>query len=344
MLVDIGDHVEKDQVIARLDQSDLRIQLERAEAAMELARLNWEKARRGYTDAQLIASEERLRQLELEVADRLRDYEKQKNLLSKGYASEQAVEDAQYAWQAAKLALEEAEKSHEKLLSGGDDLDIKIAWASYRQARAAYNEAEKNLGESEITSPMKGTVLVRHVNEGSVVASSLSSFTDGTPVVSIGAMDNMEILSTVDETDIGNVRIGQPVRVEVDAFPDEEFRGTVKRIAPQGDTTATVTTFLVKIDVENPEGRLLAGLSTSVSILVDTLEDVLLIPDKGIIRKEGKLLVKKVTEENTKEEVEIEIGKTDWTYTEVTSGLEEGDRIVVDEIPEVRNVIQADFD
>jgi HlyD family secretion protein len=157
-------------------------------------------------------------------------------------------------------------------------------------------------------------------------------------------MDNMEILSTVDETDIGSVRIGQPVRVEVDAFPDEEFRGTVKRIAPQGDTTATVTTFLVKIDVENPEGRLLAGLSTSVSILVDTLEDVLLIPDKGIIRKDGKLLVKKVSEENTKEEVEIEIGKTDWTYTEVTSGLEEGDRIVVDEIPEVRNVIQADFD
>ncbi|MBI5430827.1 MAG: efflux RND transporter periplasmic adaptor subunit [Nitrosomonadales bacterium] len=155
----------------------------------------------------------------------------------------------------------------------------KSAQAQLKLALATVERDRANLAYSVIRSPVSGVVVDRSVDVGQTVAASLQ-----TPTLFKIAQDlsRMQIDANFAEADIGNIRIGQAVRFTVDAFPDRNFRGTVKLIRLNPTTVANVVTYDVVIGVENPEQTLLPGMTAYVSIVVAERKDVLLVPNAAL--------------------------------------------------------------
>ena len=168
----------------------------------------------------------------------------------------------------------------ERKLLSDQELDsartsAEVARASVRQAQAARDRTETNLRYATIRSPIDGIVVSRKVEVGQTVAASLSA-----PELFVIAEDlsRMQVITPIDESDIGMVKSGQPVTFTVDAFPTESFEGTVKTIRLASTLEQNVVTYPVVIDVSNPGQKLMPGMTANVTITVAEARDVLRIP------------------------------------------------------------------
>ena len=189
----------------------------------------------------------------------------------------------------AQLALTETQFSRTQdlyerdLVSEAEYEDAAASLASARasvlSAEAALDRARTNLDYAVITSPISGTVIERSVEPGQTVAASLSA-----PVLFIIAEDlsDMEIHVLVDESDIGQVEVGQQVRFTVDAYYEREFWGEVRQIRLQPETVSNVVNYTVVVDAPNDEGLLLPGMTATADFLLEYREDVLLVPNAAL--------------------------------------------------------------
>ena len=150
------------------------------------------------------------------------------------------------------------------------DLDQAIADLAQAEAmvvikQAVLDSAKANLGYCTITSPVDGIVISRKVDVGQTLVAAMS-----TPVLFTIAQDitKMHISAPVSEADIGQVKVGQSVKFNVDAYPDDVFNGKVIQVRKAPTTTSNVVTYEVIIDVDNPEQKLFPGMTADVSILV----------------------------------------------------------------------------
>ncbi len=164
--------------------------------------------------------------------------------------------------------------------------DYEAALYQYNNAKAnlskmtsEVNKANTNLGYTMIYSPIDGVVLSRAVDEGQTVAASFS-----TPTLFTIAQDltKMQVVANVDEADIGQVKEGQKVTFTVDAYPDDNFSGTIKQIRLLAVTTANVVTYSVVVDAPNPELKLKPGLTASIIAYTQEVDNVLSIPAKAL--------------------------------------------------------------
>jgi HlyD family secretion protein len=187
----------------------------------------------------------------------------------------------------ARAQLDEAESDFKrnkalfesKLISEADFIPYRVALATQqaalKSADAALQRARRNLQYAVIRSPINGIVIGRNVEAGQTVAASLS-----TPTLFIIAEDlsRMEILADVDESDIGQIKVGQDVRFEVATYADKEFSGTVKQVRLQPQTVSNVVTYTVVVGASNDDGLLLPGMTATLDFITDQRKDVLLIP------------------------------------------------------------------
>lgn len=155
----------------------------------------------------------------------------------------------------------------------------KAAEAGLRLARAQNDRDRANLGYSVIRSPVAGVVVDRQIDLGQTVAASFQ-----TPVLFKIAQDlaQMQIYTSFAEADIGNIRVSQPVRFTVDAFPNRSFKGSVKQLRLNPTTTQNVVTYNVVVEVENLDQVLLPGMTAYVSIVVAQKKDVLTVPNAAL--------------------------------------------------------------
>lgn len=155
---------------------------------------------------------------------------------------------------------------------------------------AAVGKAQTNLGYTMIYSPINGVVLNRAVVEGQTVASSFN-----TPTLFTIAQDltKMQVVANVDEADIGRVKDGQKVVFTVDAFPGENFKGTITQIRLQPVTNANVVTYSVVVDAPNPELKLKPGLTASITAYTQEADSVLVIPAKALHFKPDSTILAK---------------------------------------------------
>lgn len=156
---------------------------------------------------------------------------------------------------------------------------LKAAQAQLSLAQAQHDKDNANLGYTIIRSPVSGVVVDRQIDVGQTVAASFQ-----TPVLFKIAQDlsKMQIDSAFAEADVGSIRVGQPVRFTVDAFPDKAFKGEVKQIRLNPTTTSNVVTYNVVVSVDNPDLILLPGMTAYVNITTATREDVLLTPNAAL--------------------------------------------------------------
>jgi HlyD family secretion protein len=222
------------------------------------------------------------------------------------------------------------------------------------QAEAALRQAEINLGYTTIKSPVKGVIVDRRVNIGQTVVSSLNA-----PSLFLIAKNlaRLQVWASVNEADIGRIRLGQTARFTVDAFPGEEFSGQVAQVRLNATMTQNVVTYTVVIATDNPDGRLLPYLTTNLRFDIDQRHGVLLVPNAALRwqpRREqivpgGRAAfdhgatpdagardhgVVWVLEQRFARPVSVQPGLSDGLTTEIVSGdIHEGEPVVIGDAP-----------
>lgn len=157
-------------------------------------------------------------------------------------------------------------------------LSLAVAKGKLVQASTTLERAQERLGEAVVRAPINGLILQKYVEEGQIVASGVSAFSGGNPIVDIADMSSVYVETGIDEIDIGKVKVGQTARVTAEAYPNMSFKGTIVRIAPEAKIEQNVTLFDVIVEVENKDGKLKSGMNTNLEITIVEKPDVLLVP------------------------------------------------------------------
>jgi HlyD family secretion protein len=204
---------------------------------------------------------------------------------------QQTVRDAQAGVERNRAELDQAERDHErnqqlferKVITESEfsavQYQLAVARANVKSAQVTLDRARQNLAYTSIYAPIDGIVVERNVDVGQTVAASLSA-----PQLFLIANDlsRMQILASVDESDIGIIEEGQAVRFSVQAHQNETFTGTVKQVRLQSTTQENVVNYTVVVEVENPDGKLLPGMTATVDFLTGAATDVLLVPNAAL--------------------------------------------------------------
>jgi HlyD family secretion protein len=161
----------------------------------------------------------------------------------------------------------------------GAQAQVANAAAQVQQARAALQLSELSLQHTTITSPIDGVVVSRDVNVGQTVAASLSA-----PTLFTIAQDltQMQVIANIDQADIGLVEQAKSVSFSVDAFPSQEFKGTIQQMRLNPQNVQNVVTYNVVIDVANPEQKLKPGMTANLTVTIDERNDVLKVPNSAL--------------------------------------------------------------
>jgi HlyD family secretion protein len=197
---------------------------------------------------------------QVDVANTLVTYNRQKRLAAAGLIPQSDLDAAKAAYDGSR--------------------------ASLSLTQAALRQAQTNLGYTKIYSPIEGQVVARQYDLGQTVAASFSA-----PTLFTIAQDltKMQVQADVDQSDIGQIKIGEPAHFNVDAYPDQEFRGEISQVRLNATITQNVITYPVIIAVPNPDGKLRPSMTANVTIDVATVKDVLRVPNAALrFKPEGK--------------------------------------------------------
>ena len=161
-------------------------------------------------------------------------------------------------------------------------LDYADARSQVVNGQVAVDNARIQLEDTDVRAPITGTILEKDVERGSVIASATSNVSGGTTLLKMADLNQVQVQTLVDETDIGKVQPGQRATVTVDAYPNRPFSGTVLKIEPQATTNQNVTMFPVVVRIANEQGLLRPGMNSEVEIHVGQRDSVLAVPTAAL--------------------------------------------------------------
>ena len=294
---DFNSQVKKGKLIARIDPdifdakvNQAKADLENAQAAVLNQTANLERARADVENARAALASARAQTAKAQVAhlDAKRDLDRKTELLRRELIAQSDKDTSQANHDSAAAQLESAQAQEKALASqirmseaqfGVAEALLKAAQALVKLKKAALDQAMVDLDHTYIRAPVDGVVVSRNVDVGQTVAASLQA-----PVLFTIAQDltQMQVDTNVDEADIGRIRVGDRVSFTVDAFPAQPFSGEVVQIRKAPQVVQNVVTYNVVVGVQNPDLKLLPGMTGNVRILVDQKPSVLKVPNAAL--------------------------------------------------------------
>ena len=320
LLVEYGDRVKKGQLLAQLDKIEIEAGVEQSRASLTAAQANLASSKADYERAKVDAEGPDVPLLK-------RSYDRALQMQKDGVVSMSALDDAEKEY---KLAVNKQNVARAQMLV----LQAKIAQAQAQVAQDAANlkQLEEQLNYTDIVSPIDGIILSRDVEMGDAVSSILVLGSGATLVMTLGDTSQVYVKGKVDESDIGRVYLGQPARIKVESFKDKTFKGVVTKISPMGVEKDNVTTFEVRVSIDNPGGELKAEMTANAEIILEEHKSVLQIPEGAIIYDKDRNASVEVPDpkgKDGKNKVAINIGISNGAKTEVLKGLKENDQVIL---------------
>ncbi len=320
LYVDYGDNVKKGQVLAELDKEELQARVDQAHAQLETSSASLNATRADLERAKVDAEGPDVPLLK-------RAYDRAQGMAKDGVVSASALDDAEKNYE---MSLNKQNVAKAQLLV----LQAKIGQAQGQvsQDRANLKQLEEQLGYTTIESPIDGIVLSRDVEIGDAVSSILVLGSTATLVMTLGDTSEVYVKGKVDESDIGKVYLGQPARIKVESFKDKTFTGKVTKISPMGVEKDNVTTFEVRVSINNPEGVLKAMMTANAEIILEEHKNVLQIPEGSILYDKDKKASVEIPDPKAKDgkkKLAVNIGISNGAKTELLQGLKEGDQVVL---------------
>ncbi len=320
LLVDYGDWVKQGQVLAELDQEELQARVREARATLQAAEAAEEAAHASLERNKVEAEGPELPFLKSAMERAVRSH--REGILAKA-AAEEAERTYQMALNRQATALRGVSVSR---------AEVTRAKAQVAQARAALDRAEEDLRNATILSPVAGLVLGRSVEAGDAVSSILVLGSQATLIFTLGDVSDVYVLGKVDQADIGRVFLGQSARIVVESFKDRKFTGQVTKISPLGVEKDNVTTFEVRVSIQNPGGELKANMSANAEILLEERKGVVLVNEAAVSYDKDRNPMVEVPDPQQltgKRKVPVRLGLANGLKAEVVSGLQPGDRVVL---------------
>jgi HlyD family secretion protein len=320
LYVDYGDSVKKGQVLAELDRDEIQARVDQAQAQLEASTASLNGTRADLERAKVDAEGPDVPLLK-------RAYERAQGMAKEGVVSASALDDAEKNYEMS-LNKQNVSKAQLQVLQA----KIGQAQGQMAQDRANLKQLEEQLAYTTIESPLDGIVLSRDVEIGDAVSSILVLGSTATLVMTLGDTSEVYVKGKVDESDIGKVYLSQPARIKVESFKDKTFTGKVTKISPMGVEKDNVTTFEVRVSINNPEGVLKAMMTANAEIILEEHKGVLQIPEGSIIYDKDKKASVEVPDAKAKEgkkKLAVNIGISNGAKTELLSGLKEGDQVVL---------------
>jgi HlyD family secretion protein len=319
LYVDINNQVHKGQELAQLDQQEIVAQVDAQRAQLAAAAANVATYEANIEQDKVNAAAP---DLPMYKATLDRNLEMQKQ----GIVSRQALDDANRDYLAALTR-----RDNSKAQIGVDSARLKQARAQVQQAQAGLKQLEEQLSYTTIVAPMDGVILSRDVEIGDAVSSILVLGSTATLVMTEGDINEVYVQGKVDEADIAHVYMAQPARIKVESFRDRVFDGKVTKIAP-GVEKDNVTTFEVRVSINNPGGELKANMTANAEIILDEHKGVLMVPESAVMydnQKKASVEIPDKKQKEGKRKVPVTVGLSNGSVTEILSGLKEGDQVVL---------------
>lgn len=320
LYVDINNRVRKGQPLAQLDQQEIRAQVEAQRAQLAAAQANVSTFQANIVQDKVNAAAPDLPMYKATL-------DRNVQMAKEGVVSQQALDNANRDYLAAVNKRDAA-----RAQIGVDQAKLKQARAEVMQAQAGLRQLEEQLSYTTIVAPMDGVILSRDVEIGDAVSSILVLGSTATLVMTEGDVNKVYVKGKVDEADIAHVYLGQPARIKVESFRDRVFSGKVTKIAPLGVEKDNVTTFEVRVSIDNPGGELKANMTANAEILLDEHKNVLLVPENAIVYDNKKNAFVDVPDKGRKDgvrKVPVTVGLSNGSVTEIAKGLQLGDQVVL---------------
>lgn len=320
LFVDINQHVHKGQVLAQLDQQEILAQVAAQKAQLAASQANVVSFRANIAQDKVNAEAPDLPMYKA-------TYERNLAMSNDGVVSKQALDDADRNYVAAKN-----KRDASVAQISVDQAKLQQAEAQVQQAQASLDQLNEQLSYTTLVSPMDGVVLSRDVEIGDAVSSILVLGSTATLVMTLGDTTQVYVQGKVDEADIGSVYLGQPARIRVESFPNKTFNGKVTKIAPLGVEKDNVTTFEVRVSIDNPTGELKANMTANAEILVTEHKNTLTVPEQALVydnKKNASVFVPDPKQKDGQRKVPVKAGISNGSRTEILEGLKEGDTVVL---------------
>jgi HlyD family secretion protein len=323
---DINHTVHVGQVLAQLDQEEILDEVAAQKAQLSAAQANQHSAAAAVAYDKVAAEAP-------DLPDFKRAYDRNLEMEKTGVVSRQTLDAAQQQYLAA---LNTRDRAVAQVTV--DAAKQRMAQSQVAQAQASLNQLEEQLSYTTITSPINGVVLSRDVQVGDAVSSILVLGSTATLVMTLGDTHQVYVKGKVDESDIGKVYLGQAARIKVQSFPNRTFTGHVTKIAPLGVEKDNVTTFEVQISIDNPgspkdpSGELKANMTANAEIVLEEHKHVLTIPEQAVLYdsdRHATVWVPDSHDHTGHRIVPINVGLSNGSRIEVTSGLKSGDTVIL---------------
>jgi len=320
LYVDINNVVHKGQPLAQLDQQEITDQVAAQRAQLAAAQAN-------VTNFEAALDQDKVNAAAPDLPMYKVTLDRNTEMVKQGLVPQQNLDNANRDYLAALT-----KRDSSKAQIGVDNAKLKQARAQVSQSEASLNQLQEQLGYTTIVAPMDGVVLSRDVEIGDAVSSILVLGSTATLVMTVGDTTEVYVKGKVDEADIAHVYMGQPARIKVESFRDRYFQGKVTKISPMGVEKDNVTTFEVRVSINNPGGELKAQMTANAEILLDEHKNVLTVPENAVIYDNQKNTTVEIPDKKEKEgkrKISVKVGLSNGSVTEIVSGLKEGDQVVL---------------
>lgn len=255
LYVDFNSEVRAGQLIALIDPETYEYRVRQAQADVDAAK------------AALLTQQAGLSKSKVDADEAIRDAERKRQLVAKQFIAQSEADKA--------IAIANSSLASVTVV----EAQIKNAQATVAQREAAFAQARIDLTRTKITSPVSGIVIKRAIEKGQTVAASLQS-----PELFVIAQNlrDMQVDASIDESDVGRIKMGQRATFTVDAFPGQTFDGEVRQVRKAAQSVANVVTYVAVIGFSNSDGKLLPGMTANVRVVTDLRENVLKIPNAAL--------------------------------------------------------------
>lgn len=269
LLVDFNSEVKAGQLLARIDPETFEYRVRSAQADVDAVRAAVLTAQ-----ANVLAVQTQVSRAQVDLDEARRDFERKQSLVEKGFIAQSEADKARALVNTSTEALKAVQAQ-----VGVAQAQVKSAQANVAQREATLAQARIDLERTRITSPVNGIVIKRAIESGQTVAASLQA-----PELFVIAKNlrDMQVDASIDESDVGRLKVGQRATFTVDAFPGQTFEGEIRQVRKAATNVANVVTYVAVVGFSNEGGKLLPGMTANVRVVTDVRENVLKVPNSAL--------------------------------------------------------------
>ncbi len=317
---DVGTSVKEGDLLFSLDTKSVNAQLRQSKAAVDNAQAGLIMATDSTIAQQVTELKAAVEQAQLQYDDAKRSYDRVQQLYASSAASKKQLEDAGTYLKNSEVQLNSLKENLKIFNERSAPQTAAIASAQLEQAKAAYEAASIQVGDSSVMAPISGVVSMRNIDEGEFVGG-------GIPVFTVINTDTVMISISVPDTLAEKLHAGDPVPIRITALGEQEFTGIIDTVSPAADPQTMAYT--VKIKLENTGNAIKPGMLAKVSMPLDSKENIIIVPNEAILVQDAAQYIY-IVEGGKVKKVQVTTGLSNDEFTEIAGGLKEGEPVITE--------------